>query len=65
MGDCVYILQRRPFAKDGNVLLDNVVLAPMKEEANGNDQPLECAWTNVETDVESLVPAPRLELGTP
>jgi hypothetical protein len=40
------------------------VPAPMREEANGVVQPLKCAWTNVETDVKSLVPAPRLELGT-
>ena len=43
----------------------NVVPAPMREETNGIVQPLECAWTNVETDAKSLVPAPRLELGTP
>ena len=45
--------------------LDNVVLAPMREDAFESVQPLDCAWTNVETDVKSLVPAPRLELGTP
>ena len=38
--------------------------APMREEAKESAQPLECAWTNVETDAKSLVPAPRLELGT-
>ena len=42
-----------------------LIPAPMREEAFGIVQPLECAWTNVETDAKSLVPAPRLELGTP
>ena len=42
-----------------------VVPALMREEAFGIVQPLDLAWTNVETDVNSLVPAPRLELGTP
>ena len=41
------------------------VPAPTREEAFGIVQPLECAVTNIETDVKSLVPAPRLELGTP
>ena len=43
----------------------NVVPAPMREEANGNDQPLECAWTTLMLSVANVVPAPRLELGTP
>ncbi len=42
-----------------------LVPALMREEAFGIVQPLDLAWTNVETDVNSLVPAPRLELGTP
>ena len=41
------------------------VPAPMREDSFAIVQPLERAWTNVETDVKSLVPAPRLELGTP
>ena len=32
--------------------LDNVVPAPMREETNGIVQLLECAWTNVDTDVK-------------
>ena len=39
-----------------------LVPAPMREDAIRGNQPLECAWTNVETDAKSLVPAPRLEL---
>ena len=42
-----------------------VVPALMREEAFGSVHPLDLAWTNVETVVKSLVPAPRLELGTP
>jgi len=38
------------------------VPAPTREVAMCSVQPPECAWTNVETDVRSLVPAPRLEL---
>jgi len=50
---------------DGNLSsLDNVVPAPTRYEEFRSVQPLECAWTNVETGVRSLVPAPRLELGT-
>ena len=33
----------------------------MREDAEESVQPLECAWTNVETDVKSLVPAPMRE----
>lgn len=33
----------------------------MREEATGIIQPLEYAWTNVETDGKSLVPAPMRE----
>ena len=51
---------------DGNLSsLDNVVPAPTRYEEFRSVHPLECAWTNVETGVRSLVPAPRLELGTP
>jgi len=42
----------------------NVVPAPVKEDADESDQPLESAWTNIETELNLLVPAPRLELGT-
>ena len=38
-----------------------LVPAPTKEDAIRGIQPLECAWTNVETDVKSLVPAPMRE----
>ena len=38
------------------------VPAPMREEVNGNAQPLDLAWT-IRTD-RIRVPAPRLELGT-
>ena len=44
---------------DGNLSsLDNVVPAPTREDASESAQPLECAWTNVETGAKSLVPAP-------
>ena len=33
----------------------------MREDSFAIVQPLECAWTNVETDVKSLVPAPMKE----
>ena len=42
-----------------------LVPAPMREEANGVVQPLECAWTTLVLSVANVVPAPRLELGTP
>ena len=32
--------------------LDNVVPTPMRGEVFGIVQPLECAWTNVDTDVK-------------
>ena len=38
-----------------------LVPAPTREEAFGIVQPLESAWTNVETDVKSLAPAPTRE----
>ena len=40
----------------------NVVPAPVKEDADESDQPLESAWTNIEDVLKLLVPAPRLEL---
>ena len=33
----------------------------MREDEDKNAQPLDSAWTNVETDVKSLVPAPMRE----
>ena len=41
------------------------VPAPTREVAFGSVQPLECAVTNIEAVLKLLVPAPRLELGTP
>ena len=38
------------------------VPAPKREDADESEQPLECAVTNIETELKSLVPAPRLEL---
>ena len=40
-----------------------LVPAPMREEANGNDRPLDLAGTY--RKAATRVPAPRLELGTP
>ena len=41
------------------------VPAPMREEVNGIAQPLDRAWTTPKRRVANVVPAPRLELGTP
>ena len=45
--------------------LYNLAPTPTIEIAIRISSPLECAWTNVETDAKSLVPAPSLELGAP
>ena len=42
-----------------------LVPAPMREGASGIVQPLDLAWTTLMLTVVSVVPAPRLELGTP
>lgn len=42
-----------------------VVPAPMREDAFGFAQPLDLAWTTLMPSVANVVPAPRLELGTP
>ena len=44
---------------------DWLVPAPMREEANGNNQPLDLAGATLMLSVANVVPAPRLELGTP
>jgi len=41
------------------------VPALMREEATDNAQPLDRAWTTPKRRVANVVPAPRLELGTP
>jgi hypothetical protein len=41
------------------------VPAPMREEVNGNAQPLDSAGSTIKSDAIEVVPAPRLELGTP
>ncbi len=41
------------------------VPAPMREGTTGNAQPLDRAWTTPKRGVANVVPAPRLELGTP
>jgi len=41
------------------------VPAPMREDTTGNNQPLDRAWTTPKRCVANVVPAPRLELGTP
>ena len=51
----------------GKAQLDvkSLVPAPMREETNGSAQPLDLAWTTLMLSVANVVPAPRLELGTP
>ena len=44
---------------------DEVVPAPMREDPNESVQPLDRAWTTLKRCVANVVPAPRLELGTP
>ena len=44
---------------------DEVVPAPMREDTTRNAQPLDRAWTTPKRCVANVVPAPRLELGTP
>ena len=54
-----------PWGNTQNTLMlndANVVPAPVKEDADESDQPLESAWTNIEDVLKLLVPAPRLEL---
>ena len=41
------------------------VPAPMREDTTENAQPLDLAWTTPTWVVANVVPAPRLELGTP
>ena len=42
-----------------------LVPAPMREDTIGNAQPLDRAGTTIKSDANEVVPAPRLELGTP
>jgi hypothetical protein len=41
------------------------VPAPMREEATEIAQPLDSAGSTIKSDAIEVVPAPRLELGTP
>ena len=41
------------------------VPAPMREDTTGNAQPLDSAGSTIKSDAIEVVPAPRLELGTP
>ena len=41
------------------------VPAPMREDTTENAQPPDLAWTTPTRVVANVVPAPRLELGTP
>jgi hypothetical protein len=41
------------------------VPAPMRENMFEIAQPLDLAWSTIKSDAIEVVPAPRLELGTP
>ena len=43
----------------------SMVPAPMREETTGIAQPLDSAGSTIQSDAIGVVPAPRLELGTP
>ena len=42
-----------------------MIPAPMKEDMRKSVQPLDVAESTIKSDANEVVPAPRLELGTP
>ena len=56
----------QPLDRAWTIRTDGIrVPAPMREDPTGNDQTLDRAWTTPKRCVANVVPAPRLELGTP